>query len=106
MPRPRQRPLRRTAPPWRSTPRPENAAGTDAPREPAAGADPEVTGNIARPAATITVATAKRSIKRRRRAGLVFGPEPVAIDPATLTREQLAAIEADPALKVERSTPD
>jgi len=57
-------------------------------------------------AATIVVATARRSIKRRRRAGLVFGPEPVAIDPATLTADQLAAIEDDPALKVERKTPD
>jgi len=53
-------------------------------------------------AATITIATAKRSIKRRRRAGIVFGTEPIAIDLAALTAEQLAAIEADPALKVER----
>lgn len=36
------------------------------------------------------------------RAGRKFGPEPVEVDVSTITAEQLAAIEADPDLRVRR----
>ncbi len=40
------------------------------------------------------------AVQSRRRAGYLFGPEPVTIQLADLTEEQAAAIASDPYLKV------
>lgn len=69
---------------------PGGSSGDDKPKEAAAGAAGFVIAVVG-PAGG------------RWRAGRKFGPEPVRIDISQITEEELAAIEADPELRIRRA---
>lgn len=79
-------------------PSPDQVTPQAAPVEEAVSAEAEVAAPLQPPALTVVVTGPKEG---RRRAGRAFGPEPVSIQAEELTEDEIAALQADPFLRVE-----